>query len=57
MSYLEAEVDVMEQEEEILPEVNVDIEQLRRILENLLVTSHSPDYGDRDDPPGRKMCQ
>lgn len=30
---------VMEQEEEILPEVNVDIEQMRRILENLLENS------------------
>ena len=30
---------VMEQEEEILPDVNVDIEQIQRILENLLENS------------------
>lgn len=29
----------MEQEEEILPDVNVDIEQIQRILENLLENS------------------
>lgn len=36
---------VMEQEEEILPDVNVDIEQIQRILENLLENSRK--YAER----------